>query len=297
MAIAVDMVTMNPPAPPTIPSRGEVQRTFSQVRVLSGFTDPGHFSSIVGEYLATLDQPARQKVLDEAEQTRAFVRTLSPVKLDDAVGRPLPSDPYIDAMVKDARFSQAFGQRPFQFAMVKPDRLIALQTTVKPRADTVPSDPADLLRFALPDKYEVPAEMTFTPPQGPIYITSRHPNMQGIAMDMEQGRLVIRPPMHLNLIQVAHFQGRFYLRNGYHRVFDAISAGVAEIPAIVTQPLQVQEVDIGGAANYNVGYTMRLQRPPLMQDFLNAATMTTSRREHLYGVMVDLMIKPLNVGI
>jgi hypothetical protein len=165
--------------------------------------------------------------------------------------------------------------------------------------DVVPTTTDALLEFALPRTWDVPAEVSFIPPVGPIQILSSNPGLQGLTIEMDQatGKVVLSPPKHLNLVQIIHFGGRYFLRNGYHRVTDAIASNVKEIPAIVIEALMPNEVAIPSPSTFNIGYILGRARPPLVRDFHTNAAVSAKVREGRYGVMVNLDIKQINIGI
>lgn len=281
------------------PARGFVQRTFTDALVLSGFMDENHFAAFANEHLATLSEPEREAAKAAAARTRAAVPDLQVVPLDDVVARPA-ADAYLEALMAKPAFAQVFGGRPYRFAWINPAHVVAIQVFVTPRQDPVPTGAAELLRFMLPDRWEVPAEISFIPPLGPIQIVTSSPQLGGLQARLEAdgARIVIEPAPHINLVQVMHFSGRYYLRNGYHRVFDAIRTGIAEIPAIVVDALQPADLELNlGNAAFNVGYTIGLARPPLVADFATPAAHVTRIRVRRYGVSVTLQVSPLNVGI
>jgi hypothetical protein len=282
----------------TVPTRGAVQRTFVDARVLAGFTDAPHFDNLVaGEYLATLDPIAKQELQAKVAAARHFVSQLQPVQLDDAVVRPI-TGPHVDAIVVNPVFQRVFQGRPVSFAYVRPEKLIALQVHVEPRADKVPSGEPELLHWALPQKWDVPAEISLAGPTGPIYVVTSSPVLQGLAVELEAktGRVVLSPPPHVNLVQVAQFQNKFFLRNGYHRVFDAVSSGVAEIPALIVPVNDPREIELGGTA-FGFGYVLNRPRPPLVADLCTQAAIDIQMRERRYGVAVNLDVKSFNIGI
>lgn len=292
------MTTSNPTPIPTAAPRGAVQKTFVPTTILSGFTDVGHFSLLAGEYLATLNEPDRNAILAEADRTRAHVATLPAL----AAGSPVLGDithAHVDAIRADPLFAQAFGHIPHKFCYVDPFGLVALQATIEPRSDTVPTDEAQLLEFALPRTWDVPAEVSLIPPSGPIQIVSSSPAMQGLAIELDpvSGKVMLSPPKNLNLVQVVHFHNRYYLRNGYHRVADAVRSGCRMFPAIVLDGLAPEQIGLPGAAIFHIGYVSSRPRPPMVQDFYSPASLSTKTRERRYGFIVNLDIKPINVGV
>jgi hypothetical protein len=283
---------------PSVAVRGAVQKTFISARILSGFTDASHLEQLIGEYLATLDGTRRQRLLDDADASRRFVAALPAFQAGSAVLRPIQSQ-YISAIQADPLFLQVFGIRPHQFAYVDLGTLIALQPWVEPRLDPIPTTENELMSFALPNNWDVPAEVSFIAPMGPIQILTSSPSFGGLRMEFDAATATVKlgAPKHLNLIQVIHFGGRYYLINGYHRVTDALAANVHELPALVTQAMSLQDVQLPGMGPFNAAYVQGLPRPPLVSDFTTAASIAAKMRERRYGILVDVTIKPLMIGI
>ena len=261
--------------------------------------DPQHREMLLGEYLASLANPAdRQRILDAADTSRAFVAGLAPFQPGPAVGQGVHG-PHVDAIRAESEFQVVLGQRSYQFAYVDLRQLIALQPWIEPRRDPIPTQHDEILAFALPRNWEVPAEVSFIPPAGPIQILTSSPAMQGLRAEFDQATATVRlgAARHLNLIQVTHFQGRFFLMNGYHRAADALAAGVNELPAYVSDATIPQDLQLPGLAPFNAAHILTLPRPPLVADFHTAGSITTKVRERRYGVLIDLVIKPLVIGI
>lgn len=123
--------------------------------------------------------------------------------------------------------------------------------------------------------------------------------MSGLRLEFDatSGTVKLGPPKHLNLIQVAHCQGRYFLFNGYHRVVDALAAGIAELPALVVEVLNPLELQLPGNGLFNALFILGSPRPPLLSDFSTPAAMDVRVRERRYGVLIDLTVKPLVIGI
>ena len=282
-----------------VAARGKVQKTFITAKVLSGFMDAAGVEAVIGEHLATLDGAARQAVMGAVDASRAHAATLAPFQPANVVLRPIQS-PHTDAILADPLFQQSFRQRPHQFAYVDISQLVALQPWIEPRGDPIPVTETELLAFALPNNWDVPAEVSFIGPSGPIQILTSSPAMQGsirAEFDAKNGTVTLGAPKHLNLVQVVHLAGRHYLLNGYHRVADAVRGGVKELPALVTEAIfGPQDINLGGVA-FAPGYVLGLPRPPLVTDFSTPAAITAKVRERRYGVLVELNLKPLVIGI
>ena len=292
------MTSRYPITPPPPATRGQVQKIFSEIRVLSGFVDQNHLMQIVGEYFNEQSPEIQQSILDEAEQTRQFVGTLKPFLQTSAEIREITND-YVQALQADPVFQASFGNVIHRFAYVDPTKIIALQPWIEPRNDRLPDNEDELIQFALPNVFEVPAEVNFIPPNGPIQILSSNPMFQGLAIDFDAaaGKVSLGPPKHLNLTQVRRFQDRYYLFNGYHRLADAVRAGVREFPCLIVDAFSPADLLINDPRFFNIGYIVTLMRPPLVADFNSPAALTTKIRERRYGMIIDLDIKPINIGI
>jgi len=292
------MVTHNPLPVPSTAKRGEVQKTFVPAKILSGFTDQYHFSLLTEDYLSTLAPSEKSGILEKAQATRTYVSQLPPFKFRPIILREI-TNAHVEAIRADPLFTQSFGRTPHRFCYVDPTAVIALQTSIEPRSDSVPKTEDALLEFALPRTWDIPAELSFIPPNGPIQILSSNPGLQGLSIEMDQhsGKVMLSVPKHLNLVQIAHFNGRYFLRNGYHRVADALQSGITEFPALVFEAFSPDEIGIAGAGMFNLGYVLNLPRPPLVQDFHTEAALTTKVRERRFGIIVNLDVKPINIGI
>ena len=166
------MVTQTALPNQSVATRGYVQKTFVDVKVLSGFTDAGHVDILLGEYLSSLSDADRAIALTEIDATRVFVASLPPLQPSQVVRRSI-SGAHVDAILADSLFQHSYAQRPHQFAYVDLTQLIALQPWIEPRSDKIPTSEPELLEFALPHNWNVPAEISFIQPNGPIQIITR----------------------------------------------------------------------------------------------------------------------------
>ena len=293
------MVTQTALPLPSVAVRGDVQKTFIDVKVLSGFTDSGHIEILLGDYLSRLNDTDKALALSEIDATRAFVATLPPFQPTQVVKRSI-SGTHVDGIRADPLFQQNFGQRPHQFAYVDLTQLVALQPWIETRSDQISTDETELLHFALPHNWEVPAEVTFIQPNGPIQILTSNPALNSIALEFDKtkGTVSLGAPKHINLVQVVHYNGRHYLRNGYHRVADALAVGINEFPALVVEAMgNPMEFMLTAYGAFNGLYMSSLLRPPLVTDFHTQAAVASKVRERRYAVIVNLDVKQLNIGI
>jgi hypothetical protein len=292
------MPSTYPIAPQAPAVRGQVQRIFNDIKVLAGFTDPNHLMSIISEYFNTLDLPNQQPILQNADAARRYVAALTPLATIQTEIRPI-THAYIQTIINDPIFKAAFGAMQYRFCYINPAQIIALQPWIEPRNDPVPTDELELLKFALPNEWDIPAEINFIQPLGPIQILSSNPMFQNLSIEFDgaNGKVSLGPPKHLNLTQIKHFQGKYYLFNGYHRMADAIRTGVVEYPCLMIEVFSPAELMIPDPRFFNFGYVSGLFRPPLVSDFGTQASILSKARERRYGMIVSLDIKPINIGI
>lgn len=70
-------------------------------------------------------------------------------------------------------------------------------------------------------------------------------------------------------MEVGRYRGRCFLRDGYHRAYRLLKAGVFEMPAVIVEARTLQEL---GADNpwFFPEETLFSRRPPLVSDFLRS---------------------------
>ncbi len=292
------MTTKTSMPPSKVAQRSKVQKTFVSAKLLSGFTDTNHFRMLTGEYLASLSADKRQRFEDEANAARQYVAGLAPITFANAELQPI-TGAYVDAIKLDPVFQRTFGMLPYRFAEVDLKQLIALQPWVEPRHDKVPKNKKKLLEFALPRKWDVPTEVSVIQPQGPIQVLTSDPALQNMEMEFDQatGKISLAASKHPNLIQVAHLAGRYCLRNGYHRVVDALEQGRQTLPALVWDSITPDQIALPGHGMFTIQYVFSIPRPPLVCDFATPAATLVKVRERRYGMIINLDIKPINFGI
>jgi len=111
------------------------------------------------------------------------------------------------------------------------------------------NDETALAELCLPSVQAAPPCGAFTDPDRLGFtISSRNPNLRIVGTHMQEG-LVTRAPgvqpqkvqaitffvtMGTSYLQLARYQGRYLLRDGYHRAAGLLRAGINEVPAVVT---------------------------------------------------------------
>jgi hypothetical protein len=75
--------------------------------------------------------------------------------------------------------------------------------------------------------------------------------------------------MGTSYLQVTRYQGRHFLRDGYHRATGLLRAGVTKVPAVVTEAPSFQYVmSVPGLFDHEVAFS---DQPPSLADFWDDA--------------------------
>ena len=281
-------------------ARGRVTESYKEVSVLAGFMDDAFFRAFAQDHLLSVDRGEVQELLDAAEDARRFVAGLEETDLSHVETRPV--DGRTAARIEnDETFRSAYSGVPHRLSWIDPSKLVALQVSRQVGNECVPTDYQGIIDYALPTDWTLPAEISYVPPFGPIYLISNSPQLSGIQLSIDRmtGQILLGPNLQINLIQVVHFQGRWYLRNGYHRVVAAIEAGLSEIPALVVDAQTAAEVELTnlGLAGLSLSTSIGMRRPALVTDFASDASVVILMREKRYGACVSLQVTPINIPV
>jgi hypothetical protein len=214
--------------------------------------DDQAFRLYAQDHMGELGEPQQRKLLEKVEATRQQRALLEPAEeLDRVILGPL-SGPRINDIKADQVFVDSFKDRSVEFAWIDPARVIALQVDVTLPFDALPEDETDLIVYALPHSWNIPVEISAASPAGPFCFFSSSPSIAAnpsplVEVDSTGRRLLVQPQKHVNLVQVVHMLGRYYVRNGHNRVLAAIKAGAGRLPALVVQGLLPQDLFLGNS--------------------------------------------------
>jgi hypothetical protein len=88
-----------------------------------------------------------------------------------------------------------------------------------------------------------------------------------------------------SFLQVARYNGRYFLRDGYHRAFGLLSLGITKVPAFVRELTAFEEL----MADPRVMLPQdayRGPRPPVLPDYLDDTVSTTVRQPAIHRMVV-----------
>lgn len=195
---------------------------------------------------------------------------------DQAVLAQIAERPELRAAIPDA---------PWSVEWIDLTRVLSVQKLINTdglglRVDAVKDDPAAVADLCLPAVQPAPPLGAFTDLDGlGITISSLNPNLRVVGSHVQETLLATTqdaPPqkmqavtffvnMGTSYLQVAHYRGRFFLRDGYHRALGLIHAGVKHVPAILIKaPTFQYVVPTPGLFDHEVAFG---ERPPLLADF------------------------------
>lgn len=115
-----------------------------------------------------------------------------------------------------------------------------------------------------------------------IHLESRNPDLQlRLSTDSTYSRIA---PLSLYggspFFEVAEFHGRWFLRDGYHRAYDLLQAGVYAMPAVVIHARTIEEV--GAIRPWFFSEEILFStHPPYLMDFLEEDLVVRYRRQRL----------------
>jgi len=172
----------------------------------------------------------------------------------------------------------AFFREGWRMAVADLTRVCALQQsvfidqTLQRAAAVDPNDIRDIARISLPlpNQDELPAQ--YDQSRSAWIISSSNPNLQ-IAAPLHQqlpggGRAIgFAVWVRSSYMQVALFQGRYILRDGYHRAYGLLARGINRVPVLFREFPQFQ--DLGLPAGLFGQHVYLGNRPPMLPDYLN----------------------------
>jgi len=163
----------------------------------------------------------------------------------------------------------------WDIAMVDLDRVVAFQpnvftdTATERVAGLDRDDLRSIAELTLPINDTAPVSVQYDELKQAYTITSRNPNLRvvgtvgGPQPDGTLGfgfKIAVAAPF----IQVARFQGRLVLRDGYHRCFGLLSRGITRVPAYIRDFDTTENLAPAGMLPQS---TWLGDRPPLLRDY------------------------------
>ncbi len=197
------------------------------------------------------------------------------------VDLPDKATPHLDTVQKAPMFQQAFAGRDIEFKGVELRSLVAFQKFVD--VDFCDQlgwaskgmESAATLKACIPERFPLETLLHVNPQERSITFISRqlNPTIIGLAVAKgDDGNPVAQFTLgsNANYLQAVQYRGRVLLKNGYHRAYAMLAAGVTYAPCILMEGRGL--LDTGAAREGFFGeHLLYSGRPPLVRDFLNDA--------------------------
>lgn len=145
-------------------------------------------------------------------------------------------------------------------------------------AKAIESDWDSLVEVCLPPATETQVEGGFDPSQNAFTLSSLNPNLRILSFDAVDVPVEGSPSpkkvfgfsvgLGSPYMQFIEYQGRWMVRDGHHRLYGLLQAGIRRVPAVVIRGRTFEETGAGrpGFFGFELLYG---QHPPQLRDFLD----------------------------
>jgi len=195
-------------------------------------------------------------------------------------------DPMLQAMKERPEIRAAFAGLTWYPAMVNLRDVIAFQKIIsveglEARVASAHRNKEQLLELCLPTNQPLPLSAALVDPDGRGFTVSSHnPNLR---ITGGQGEAEVSPGPGLptirmqalmffvtlgaSFVQVAHYKGRYFIRDGYHRGAGLLHEGIDVAPCILIDAKNFDEVVMGQPQAFLPYEILFGERPPRLADF------------------------------
>jgi hypothetical protein len=136
-----------------------------------------------------------------------------------------------------------------------------------------------LMKICLPAIAETQVEGGFEPSQNAFTLSSLNPNLRVMSFEVLDAQTPGPPPSQKKVfgftiglggssVQFVEYQNRWMVRDGNHRLYGLLMAGISQVPAVLIHARSFEETGAGrpGFFGYEQLYG---PRPPQLHDFLD----------------------------
>lgn len=145
-------------------------------------------------------------------------------------------------------------------------RRLSFDPTLPPLTIPTQSDWCGLIKTSFASPSPVICDMVHDREKKTVTLQSTNPNMQlRVTSDPETPVAVYAGSP---FFEVAQYKGRWFLRDGYHRAYNLLRAGIYRLPTVIVHARTLEEL---GAihSRFFSEETLLSQRPPFVTDFLD----------------------------
>ncbi len=228
-----------------------------------------------------------RKLIARAEEYSAAVASR---RRYDPVDPRVSDHPYKDALAEVATrpaVQANFHNLNWSAAVVDLTNVLSFQKMIFTDdipSDGLSSDADDLLEICLPSSQPTPPSGAIGDPDGKGFtFSSLNSNLRILGSQLGEANVSQAPDqpavrmqtvtlfisMGTSYLQVVHYRGRYFLRDGYHRAAKLLRGGVTIVPCIYIDARSFEDFQVpNGALSYEILYG---DRPPSLMDFWDDA--------------------------
>lgn len=225
------------------------------------------------KYLGTsLDESRLRQILEPAAEAVAGLSPFAP-NAPDILSVPSQFADYLEAVRRSPAFVQHFASSDCDFSIFPIANLVAFQRDLVIDSVHAASRPVSketnlqLLEYCLPLNWNSEVQVGANFEGRSVSFTSWDRNLElSISVDPTATHfaMFLRPPF----VQVAELDGKYFLKNGYHRAYWLAKSGISHVPCILIHCRNLTEVGAARPAFFSASL-LQSNRPPLITDFLN----------------------------
>lgn len=242
-------------------------------------------------------EPVYEELWNEATESIGTPKSFesSTIELEDMPDEEGIRD-HIDAFVNDPHFQASRGDHPedsWDIKLVPIENLVAFQPAVTKTAyqsdlSATANSVRDLIRFTLPVDAAPLVEdqrirdtffsgWQFVTRSPNIHVSGPHHSRSRTDDDTVLASVTFELKSDPNFVYVAHFEDRYILKNGYHRVYQLLRAGETHVPAVVIEAQTYDETGANQSGFFDRELVMG-DRPPMLTDYETPIAVTIERR-------------------
>jgi hypothetical protein len=227
-------------------------------------------------------RPNSDAVTTALDHAGTFLATLTPFKQEDPRASHIP-DEVASALATQSRRADLIEEMnglDWTTGIVDLTRLVSFQRRIIPGEESLPiaDDWSSLVAIAFGPVASIAYDVIER--KGPVLtIQTENPNLQFRAGNTIETPLVLHGGSPF--LEVAQYHGRWFLRDGYHRAYRLLHAGISHVPAVIIQAKTLAELGPVQPWFFNEE-TLGCVRPPLVTDFLNDTLTLTYTRPKLH---------------
>ncbi len=227
-----------------------------------------------------LDETTCEELMEKWERAQSRIPKLPPLDDQEPAALPLSNNdglPHVKRTLDQPECKAAFPEDTWSALLVEISRIIPLQPNLDVEyaeslgdATLDPANPASAVKLCFTAKHPTGFQVKADESHKALTVSGVNPALEVVGLrytqQPENGMImvsfVISPPP--NLVAITHDAGRYFLLNGYHRVYRLMRAGFTHVPCMVRD-----------GAPYGRGFfsdeLLAGPRPPLFPDFADPA--------------------------